>query len=189
MKFDYLFSQIILQEQISRGVLFNIKKEIEVNFDEINKLLVGNVWRDNIYTTSKYCKCIISHFNWVSIKNVIDPLIKNYLSETKIPYQDFNLLHSWINIATPGGFQELHIHGQNIISGCLYLNTSDNCGEIEFQPHIYETTHKANIAYTPSNGEILIFHGMTPHRVIYNKSEKNRISLSFNYSYTLNDLV
>ena len=189
MKFHYLFPQVILQEQISSDTLFNIKKEIEFNFDEINKLLVGNGWRDNIHTTSKYCKCIISHFNWISIKDIIDPLIKNYLSETEIPFQDLKISNSWINISTPGGFQELHIHGQNIISGCFYLNTSNNCGEIEFTPHIYETIHKPNIAHTPLNGEILVFHGMIPHRVIYNKSKENRVSLSFNYTYTSNDLV
>ena len=189
MKFDYLFPQIILQDQINSKTLYNIKNEIEINFDEINKLLVKNVWRDNIHTTSRNCKCIITKFNLNSIKDIIDPLIKKYLSETKIPYTELKMLDSWFNIATPGGFQELHIHGQNIISGCLYLDTCYNCGEIEFQPHIYETTHKANIAYEPTDGKILIFHGMTPHRVIYNKSDKNRISLSFNYSYTHNELV
>jgi len=189
MKFDYLFPQIILQEQISDNTLYNIKKEIEINFNEIKKLLVGNVWRDNIHTTSQKCKCIISQFNLDIIKTTIDPLIKSYLVESKIPYQELKILDSWINISTPGGFQELHIHGQNIISGCLYVDTGDGCGEIEFQPHIYETTHKANIAYTPTDGKILVFHGMTPHRVIYNKSDKNRISLSFNYSYTHNELV
>jgi len=186
MNLDYIFPYIILKEELAENTLSSIKKQVESKFSNINELLNGNEWEDNIHSTFKNCKCIITKLNLTLVEDIINPLVDSFyktlnLKQTTSPV----LVSSWINISQPNGFQDLHIHGHNYISGVLYLDAPENSGNIQFQPPLAENSFKNVKNYTPKNGQILIFHGQTPHRVLYNKTNMNRISLSFNYKYDM----
>ena len=179
MKINYLFPDTILIEQVNEQDFKAIGEEIEYNFEIINRLLNCGTWNDKIHTTYEKCICIITELNLNKLKSILNPLIYNYaktLNIKSINSENITLKRSWISIATPGGFQDLHVHNHNVISGCIYLNILPDSGNIEFQPPTYQLYKGASV-YKPKNGMILIFHGLMPHRTFYNRSNKNRISL------------
>jgi uncharacterized protein (TIGR02466 family) len=187
MKIEHLFPTIILEDKIPEEKFNFFKKIIELKFNDINSFLVSNTWEDNVITTYEKCTCIISTLNLQDIQNYIDPLVLEFKKAYNITSDILQLKQSWINITPPKGFQDLHIHNFAVprtISGVLYLDIPENSGEIQFHPSLsYEQDYKGTYNYKPESGLILIFHGHQPHRVLFNKSNKNRISLSFNYFY------
>lgn len=188
MKLEYLFPDVILKEDIGKESLSDIKKEIEYKFKEINTYLSSELednWGDRVITSAKKCKCIISTLKFNLLKSVIDPLIQTYINTLEIKYTKVWLESSWVNIVPQYGFQDLHIHNFNFITGCIYLDVPRNSGDIEFQPAITEIYLKPSIKYKPVAGNVFIFHGLLPHRVLCNNSNQNRISLSFNYQYDM----
>jgi len=80
----------------------------------------------------------------------------------------------WFNVNPTGGHHRWHSHGTATTVGVLYLQTSENCGDIEFK------INNQVSAITPYTGLLLIFPSGTEHRVLANKSSENRISLAFN---------
>jgi hypothetical protein len=80
----------------------------------------------------------------------------------------------WFNVNPTGGYHNWHNHGTATTVGVLYLQTSKNCGDIEFK------INNQVSAITPYTGLLLILPSGTEHRVLANKSSENRISLAFN---------
>jgi uncharacterized protein (TIGR02466 family) len=185
MKPHYLFPSLIITDQINSDDIRLVKEEIEAIFPEINKLLSGDCWGDNVYSTSKTCKCLITSYNLQNTLRVIYPIIKELAIQHNIVLEELKLKDSWINITTHFGYQDLHLHGHNVLSGVIYLNVPLNSGVIQFSPPICDSYFKPLVSFTPKKGFITAFHGSIPHKVTYNKTDKQRISLSFNYEYTL----
>ena len=186
MKIDRLFPTIVITDYICEYDLNAIKKEVESIFPEIDKLLQGDSWADNVYTTFKSCKCLITKYNLQNTFNSINPIIRELASQINISQPDsLKLIDSWINITTHLGYQELHIHGHKLLSGVLYLDVPPDSGVIQFSPPINESILKPSKSYLPKEGLVTAFHGSVPHRVTYNRTNKKRISLAFNYEYKL----
>jgi hypothetical protein len=80
----------------------------------------------------------------------------------------------WFNVNPTGAYHTWHSHGTATTVGVLYLQTPENCGDIEFK------MNKQVSAITPHAGLLLIFPSGTGHRVLANNSNENRISLAFN---------
>lgn len=187
MKAEYLFPSILVTEKLSSNLFLEIKKEIEENSEELYPLLESDVWGDNVQSTHNKCKCIITQLNLQKTGGALIPLVNEYLNGYlfKNKRTSLSLHSSWINVVKPAGYQNTHIHNSNLISGVLYIDVPLNSGSIEFSPSIHEIYYKSCYDLTPESGHVVIFHGMTPHRVKHNKSLFNRISLSFNYEYKL----
>ena len=182
MNVEYLFPTLIVSERLNGVDLSNVKKEIENNFTKIDNYFSNDAWGDNLHTTYKNCNCIISECNLEITKTFIDPVIKELAKKLELA-DNVKLDSSWINITTQYGFQEIHMHHMKYLSGVLYLDAPKDSGYIEFYPQMWEMSFKKPKYYTPQAGFILAFHGSVLHRVTYNKTNKNRISLSFNYTY------
>ena len=103
---------------------------------------------------------------------------------------------SWININKPGDHNITHTHPKNDLSGVLWIKCSENCGDIEFEnPSVFQTFQEIN-SYTddfknknniypayyfpPIEGRVIIFPSYLMHQVKENKSNEDRISVSFN---------
>jgi len=106
------------------------------------------------------------------------------------------LLHGWININKPGDYNVMHSHPTNDLSGVIWLNAPKDSGRIVFVSPFNFKSYKEMSSYTddfkksfnidesyyfnPIAGRILVFPSHLQHEVLENKSNEDRISVSFN---------
>jgi hypothetical protein len=81
----------------------------------------------------------------------------------------------WFNCGEPGDEYRWHSHTPYLWSGVLYIQTSENCGAIEFR------SYEAHEIVQPGVGDFLLFPGTLAHRVLKNMSKDFRISTAFNF--------
>tara|TARA_B100001113_G_C20894949_1_gene528723 strand:- start:62 stop:655 length:594 start_codon:yes stop_codon:yes gene_type:complete len=138
--------------------------------------------------------------NSFSITNQNDEL-HNFLMScvTTLPFikKEKNILSSaWVNINPTGGCNKRHNHPNCDLAGVLWVKCPQNCGEIIFyNPNNFEISNtlyayddqfkvntgvQARHIVTPIEGKILIFPSHLDHEVEKNKSNQDRISVSFN---------
>ena len=170
-------------------------------FEEIQNQLI-----DYAYNLKKEDKGVsISNYGgWQStgffVGNELDVLhnfIINCLAEFPVIEKSTNLtVHAWININKPGDFNVKHNHPGVDLAGVLWIKCPKDCGNIVFDPPTAFQSHNEIKSYTddfknenniyhsyyfnPTEGRILIFPSHLDHQVKENKSNEDRISLSFN---------
>ena len=143
----------------------------------------NNVFHNDVYLLDKLPKLA------KDISNCIDDYTLNVLGEDA----SLHYTQSWLNINTPGASHHKHSHVNSIISGVLYLQTTETSGK--FLVHRQDTRtvknktknfNKFNVEYLffePKPFELYLFPSSLEHSVEENKSNENRISLSFNTFY------
>ena len=103
----------------------------------------------------------------------------------------------WINILPYGGIHTAHIHPHSIISGTTYVAMPEGTSAIKFEdprlammmaaPPRKKTARDELRSFfyaQPKVGEILLWESWLRHEVPMNMSEDDRISVSFNYSWS-----
>jgi len=189
MEYKELFPWVVGLHRLEENDYTLIRDELVSKREDINKLFTNNTWQDNIQTTFSECRCLITRFKLDKIEEIINPFIKSYLERIGFGPKKYKLAQSWLNVSHPYGFQGLHVHGENYITGTVYLDCEEGTGDIQFSPPLTELNFKKADTFTPANGDIIVFHGQLPHRVLYNKSQNTRLSLTFNYYIDHDDLV
>ena len=100
----------------------------------------------------------------------------------------------WFNVNYKGSMNRQHQHPNSIHSGVYYIKSPENCGWIEFthpsstlqwgwEGGIIETANEKNssmVSLKSKKNILYIFPSWAKHGVDVNKSEEERISLSFN---------
>jgi len=101
-------------------------------------------------------------------------------------------LEAWVNISDPGASNAVHIHPNCHLSGVYYIQIPPDCGSIYFRdPRIMslmtrpaitaETVFTANEArMLPEEGRMYVFPSWLEHGVEVNRSDRDRVSISFN---------
>lgn len=109
------------------------------------------------------------------------------LEQHKLQIEQF-----WVNLNKPHGYNMQHNHAPNHISGVYYVQVPAQSGDIKFfddrklrdvcEPGAVRDSALAYSSYTfrPSAGLMFLFPGWLDHLVGQNKSEQDRISISFN---------
>ena len=104
--------------------------------------------------------------------------------------------YAWININKPGDYNIKHVHPTNNLSGVLWVKAPQNSGDIVFDsPNNFES-YLENKSYIddfkksyfiddsyhcyPTEGRMIVFPSHLQHHVQENKSNEDRISVSFN---------
>ena len=107
---------------------------------------------------------------------------------------NIRLDNMWINLNPKNGYNITHTHPHAFVSGVFYVKTPPKCGRIYFKhpctylEYDWRDTHflkdtNDNRPYRFLNTEannLYIFPGWLEHGVEPNKSDEDRISLSFN---------
>lgn len=107
-----------------------------------------------------------------------------------------NLLYrhqAWVNISPPGASNKIHIHPNCHLSGVYYVSLSaPECGSIFFRdprtagtmlrPPIGQETHftATEVRMRPEEGRMYVFPAWLEHGVEVNRSDRDRVSISFN---------
>ncbi|TDG15308.1 hypothetical protein E2F43_03480 [Seongchinamella unica] len=117
---------------------------------------------------------------------------RRVLEFLKYEFENFVITDAWANINPPGHSHVIHTHPNNFLSGVYYLQAPEGCGDIEFidprqqalvlQPRAtVQTPQNAwKQRIPPREGQLLIFNSWFQHQVQENRSDQERISISFN---------
>ena len=103
----------------------------------------------------------------------------------------------WVNIMPPSAAHSLHLHPLSFVSGTYYVATPRGCPGLKFEdprlsrqmaaPPKLPTARPANrphIIYPARAGNLILFESWLRHEVAQNRSTAERISISFNYSWS-----
>ena len=103
----------------------------------------------------------------------------------------------WINILPFGGVHTAHIHPHSVISGTTYVAMPAGTSAIKFEDPRLGTmmaapsrTKEAReelrsfIYVEPNIGDVLLWESWLRHEVPMNMADEDRISISFNYSWS-----
>jgi uncharacterized protein (TIGR02466 family) len=105
--------------------------------------------------------------------------------------------NSWVNRHGKGDYAHVHYHRNSVISGCYYLETFPDSGEIVFQKdkafnNLFDTTvdmgfdNAMNIFNStywplrPNTADLVLFPSHLAHSVTPNNTDQIRYSLAFN---------
>ena len=114
----------------------------------------------------------------------------------RIGNDEFEITACWATILTPGAEHKVHHHPNNFLSGVYYLRTHPGADTINFhdprtqtgilRPPVVELTaeNTDQVVVTVKNGTLLVFPSFLLHSVDANRSEEERISISFNIMFS-----
>ena len=136
-------------------------------------------------------------FNIENEDDILHQFIINCLSGFPVIQKSVNInVNAWVNINKPGDYNTKHHHPNCDLSGVLWVKASKECGRIEFQSPVEFQTYTEVESYveefknssnyfhtyyfTPTEGRILVFPSHLQHQVKENRSNEDRISVSFN---------
>ena len=109
-----------------------------------------------------------------------------------IKNQEVKITGMWAIINKKNASNSMHIHSNNYISSAYYVKAPKNCGDIVFyDPRFAATyrypkiskTNKLNsniVSFQPKEGMLVLFPSYLQHSVNLNKSNKERVVISFN---------
>jgi uncharacterized protein (TIGR02466 family) len=116
-----------------------------------------------------------------------------FLHVGKAPFEITGL---WVNVAAPGGAVRMHNHPNNFLSGVYYLQVQEGADTINFhdprpqaavvRPPVTELTayNTDQVVVRVEEGALLIFPSWLVHSVDPNRSDRVRISASFNAMFS-----
>jgi len=100
---------------------------------------------------------------------------------------------AWVNISPPGASNKVHFHPNCHLSGVYYVSLqAPECGSIFFRdprvaagmlrPPIGQETHftATEVRMRPEEGRMYVFPAWLEHGVEVNRSDRDRVSISFN---------
>ena len=177
--------------------------QFDVNgFSEIQDELIDYVYKmrekDPVgHTISNRRGWQSSCFSLENEDDILQNFLTNCLSEFPPIEKSIKLFVSaWININPPEAFNLKHNHPTSDLSGVLWIKSQKDCGNIIFESPRSFATHQEIDSYTedfkknnnyfhsyyfpPTEGRIIVFPSHLEHYVDFNKSNEDRISVSFN---------
>ena len=136
------------------------------------------------------------------LRHIVEGSVYGYFRNAKI-WRDgikIRLGNMWININKRGNSNSLHTHPGSELSGVMWIKSSPNCGNLLFDsPHMYyanrelmsfsekfqrEYNSYGEYWFVPTEGNIVIFPSYQYHSVEPSDSDEDRISISFNLSFS-----
>ncbi len=103
----------------------------------------------------------------------------------------------WVNIMPPTAAHSLHLHPLSFISGTYYVVTPRGCPGLKFEdprlskfmaapPKIADArpVNRPHITYPAKAGHVILFESWLRHEVAANRTQAERISISFNYNWS-----
>ncbi|XGC79354.1 2OG-Fe(II) oxygenase family protein [Bdellovibrio bacteriovorus] len=132
------------------------------------------------------------------LEKEIDKHVRKFVKhlEMDINPKELKMTSCWVNIMPSNVTHSMHLHPLSVISGTYYVQTPKNCSAIKFEDPRFDSfmaspprKHNAKIhnqrhyALEPQEGNVVLFESWLRHEVPKNASDKERISISFNYDW------
>jgi uncharacterized protein (TIGR02466 family) len=112
-----------------------------------------------------------------------------------VKYDTFEITGCWANINPAGGINTPHTHPNNFLSGVYYVQTQPGADSIFFSdprpqasvvlpPTNNENIYSGNeVSFDTKAGRMIMFPAWLTHGVPANRSNRDRISVSFNIMF------
>lgn len=138
------------------------------------------------------------HFEELAIK--LDKHVRKFARYLEMDLQGGHLemTSCWVNIMPTNTAHSLHLHPLSIISGTYYVSVPKNASQLKFEDprlsHFMATPPKLPNPKTrnqtfqsiaPKAGQVALWESWLRHEVPPNKSQADRVSISFNYDWKI----
>tara|TARA_R100001594_G_scaffold29392_1_gene54886 strand:+ start:47 stop:646 length:600 start_codon:yes stop_codon:yes gene_type:complete len=132
------------------------------------------------------------------ISSIIFSSINSYFNDREILKEEsqYCISNAWVNINSKGGSNSIHYHPGSSLSGVFWINVPKDSGELVFKnpnnfveastlsryaDHLTASFNKYETFYLePKEGYMVLFPSHIQHLVRENKSNEDRIAISFN---------
>jgi uncharacterized protein (TIGR02466 family) len=121
--------------------------------------------------------------------------VEQVLDFLRIRSARFEVTGCWANVNCPGAAHKMHAHPNNFLSGVYYVQVQEGADTINFhdprpqtaimRPPVTELTvyNTDQVVVNVQKGTLLLFPAWLPHSVDANRSDRQRISISFNVMF------
>mgnify|MGYP003966906057 FL=1 len=162
----------------------------------VDKLYSNELWGQNpnwdsssqqLSNKGDFATSILNDEDMKVAKSFILHHCENYMNMMQVK-EGFKpvLSTSWLTLTKPGLYAHIHDHGTNSISGVYWFKTSGKDGDI-----VFRNANKAlksnpigsvinEAQFVPEQGRTVMWPSHLDHGVNENKTDTDRISLSFN---------
>jgi uncharacterized protein (TIGR02466 family) len=122
--------------------------------------------------------------------------VEQVLAFLRVGTAPFELTGLWVNVAGRGGAVRMHHHPNNFLSGVYYVQVQEGADSINFhdprsqaavvRPPVTELTayNTDQVVVQVQEGDLLVFPAWLDHSVDPNRSDRLRISASFNAMFS-----
>ena len=187
---DKLFSYPVYKFKVPDYEELNKKIISKINFlknDEKHGIVRSNNggWHSDTYDSK-----------FPELENIIVDFYKKEILKTD---KNIKISSIWANINNKNASNRIHAHGSSHFSGVYYVKVPKNSGNLYFvnthtsltPPFNYWEDGKADeVEYEAKEGDLYFFPGSLSHRVGKNKTNEDRISISWNvYLKDLEDML
>lgn len=126
----------------------------------------------------------------------VNDVAKGVLRFLRVGYDAFEITGCWANVLPRGAAHKAHSHPNNFLSGVYYVRTPPDANTINFhdprnqtgiiRPPVTELTaeNTDQVVVSVKNGTLLLFPAYLQHSVDTNRSENERVSISFNIMFS-----
>ena len=165
--------------------LTTVKSKLKFNDTGDNHMILNDDPFRSHFLSQYKCSHTLNLIN-NTIKSYIDSLYGGY------PLYGWVIIESWMTKTLKGRGARHHSHGLSDISGVYYLDTNGQDGNLilvnshnhlESNMLLNELVSK-DISMPLKNGNIFLWPGQLKHYTVVNKTDHERISVSFNISLT-----
>ena len=139
---------------------------------------------------SSDCLYVLEEKRFKSLKDELMKEFHLFASDVMRYSNKFEITTSWFTKSIPGQSSSSHNHNNCMYSAVLYLQTSENCGNIFFTSFAnkrynlvkndYNLYNSTEWGVKPVDGLLVIFPSEVYHKITENKSDTTRYSLGFN---------
>jgi len=201
---QHWFSTPIYCEFIEEPALSEIQTDL---LNAVNDLKIKNQfsknknWGSSAHRLSdvSFSRDFLEEYQLDSFLNELSKHVYKYMEllETPMPkIREFKIMQSWVTQTSKGEHAHVHSHGSCDLSGAYYIQTNGQDGNIFFKSpnrllgtswpfeHLPELS-----AYKPQVGKLLLFPSWLEHGVQENRTDHERISLSFNIAFARDHLL
>ncbi|MEM9683356.1 MAG: 2OG-Fe(II) oxygenase family protein [Pseudomonadota bacterium] len=118
--------------------------------------------------------------------------IGDALEFMNVVYDQVQITGCWANVNAVGTNHREHVHPNNYLSGVYYVQADEGANQFTIddprpqrhmiRPRVTESTpfNASTFTLSVKPGDLLLFPAWLPHSVDYNRSNRVRISVSFN---------
>ncbi|MFN7684133.1 MAG: TIGR02466 family protein [Oligoflexia bacterium] len=129
--------------------------------------------------------------SFATLKRFLDAEVKKYLKALKIqPHSGrIELSSCWVNIMGRHCHHSFHLHPLSVISGTYYVRVPRGSGAFKIEdPRLSAFMGRPSQenpfwSFEPKPGALLLFESWLRHEVPANRSDEDRVSVSFNYDW------
>ena len=194
------FSTPIYFNTVQEPILSTIQQEFDnvvSEFEKNDTFEYNERWVPGTHKVSdkNFKTDFLKDYKLDAFMNELSMHVDAYVQEIGVPVErttSFKIISSWMTKFAPNEFAHSHNHGSSDISGTYYYKVSSHSynGNIQFHNPVeqirtsYISEHIPwQVTYPAEIGGIILFPSWLSHGVTANRSDEDRISVSFNISF------